>query len=127
MRFKIIFLIFLPCLLQAEIGYVEPWGTDSGLKYAPKNSPHKEHAPLSPAGWAAEQLILFHQHVITHIDGPRSHFDPTSSQYMLLAIRKYGFFKGFVMGCDRLLRENGDPWVYRTREINKKLYKMNYP
>jgi hypothetical protein len=28
-------------------------------------------------------------------------------------MRKYGYFKGFTLGCDRLLRENNDEWVYR--------------
>ena len=31
---------------------------------------------------------------------------------MLDAIRKHGFFHGFPMGCDRLMRENDDPWIY---------------
>ena len=33
---------------------------------------------------------------------------------MLNAINSHGFFLGVVMGCDRLLRENEDPWVYDT-------------
>jgi hypothetical protein len=37
----------------------------------------------------------------------------SSSQYTLDAMKKYGFLKGFTMGCDRLMRENDDPWVYR--------------
>lgn len=63
-------------------------------------------------GQVAEVLIGFHQSVITPIDGPRSHYLPSSSQYTLDAMRKYGFFIGFTMGCDRLMRENEDPWVY---------------
>jgi hypothetical protein len=46
---------------------------------------------------------------------------------MLLAIRKHGFFKGYIMGCDRLLRENSDPWVYRTTLINNKIWKTDPP
>ncbi len=44
---------------------------------------------------------------------PRSHFIPSSSQYTLEAVRKYGFFKGWMLGCDRLMRENDEEWVYR--------------
>lgn len=58
-------------------------------------------------------MICFHQEVISPADGPRSHFIPSSSQYTLDAMRKYGFFQGVSMGCDRLMRENKDPWVYR--------------
>jgi hypothetical protein len=52
--------------------------------------------------------------VISPADGPRSHFIPSSSQYTLDAMRKYGFFNGFILGCDRLMRENKEEWVYRT-------------
>ncbi len=76
---------------------------------------------------AARQAILFHQNVISKVDGPRSHFRPSSSQYMLLAMQKHGFIKGFFLGCDRLLRENDDDWVYRTIEVNGKLVKYDPP
>ncbi len=57
-------------------------------------------------------MIRFFQVYISPIDGPRSSFTPTSSQYALEAIGKYGVFKGITLGCDRLLRENGEAWVY---------------
>jgi putative component of membrane protein insertase Oxa1/YidC/SpoIIIJ protein YidD len=71
-------------------------------------------------------LISFHQRVITQIDGPRSHFRPSSSQYTLDAIEKYGLFKGFIRGCDRLLRENEEAWIYPER-LNEhgELYKWD--
>ena len=53
-------------------------------------------------------VIDFHQKVISPVDGPRSHFRPSSSQYMRQAMHNYGFFKGYIMGCDRLLRENSE-------------------
>lgn len=57
-------------------------------------------------------MIRFFQVYISPIDGPRSSFYPTSSQYALEAIQKHGIFKGIAMGCDRLMRENGEIWVY---------------
>ena len=66
----------------------------------------------------ARVAIGFHKNVISPADGPRSHFRPNSSGYTLEAIEKYGFFKGWLLGCDRLMRENNDPWVYRTIELN---------
>ena len=74
---------------------------------------------------ACEKVILFHQNILSPADGPRSHFRPTSSRYMLLAIHRYGFFKGVIKGFDRLLRENSDPWVYRTKTINGVVYKFD--
>lgn len=73
----------------------------------------------------AEKVILFHQNIISPADGPRSSFRPTSARYMLLAMRRHGFLKGYVMGCDRLLRENKDDWVYRTRTIDGITYKFD--
>jgi putative component of membrane protein insertase Oxa1/YidC/SpoIIIJ protein YidD len=96
-------LIFAHSLLQAN-----PWGKDADLC---EMKSRKETS--SSSGSLAESLIRFHQDVISPADGPRSHFLPSSSQYTLDAMRKYGFFKGFLLGCDRLMRENSEPWVYR--------------
>lgn len=98
-----IFLLLLPALL-----FGDPWGKDSGLAYLPKE---ESAAPLQRT--VGDYLIEFHRNVISPADGPRSNFTPTSSRYTLDAMRKYGFFRGFIMGCDRLMRENKDPWVYR--------------
>lgn len=57
-------------------------------------------------------LVQFFQKFISPIDGPRSTFYPTSSQYMIDAIERHGALKGIALGCDRLMRENPDIWVY---------------
>jgi putative component of membrane protein insertase Oxa1/YidC/SpoIIIJ protein YidD len=108
--------------LIASAGYYEPWGKDSGLKPI-KEPAKKEH--LSLATQLADVVINFHQQVISPVDGPRSHFRPTSSQYMRLAMHRYGFLKGFIMGCDRLLRENSEEWVYRTIQIDGATFKFD--
>ncbi|MFS8564522.1 MAG: hypothetical protein LVR00_09605 [Rhabdochlamydiaceae bacterium] len=46
---------------------------------------------------------------------------------MFEAMTKYGFFKGYIMGCDRLLRENDDPWVYKTAYIDGQRWKTDFP
>src|SRR5476651_2271432 len=112
-------LLFFPFLLFAH--YQEPWGKDSDLK----NSPVKEAAHNSIGTRIAGLVIDFHQKVISPVDGPRSHFRPSSSQYMRQAMFNYGFFKGYIMGCDRLLRENSEEWVYRTVEENGSTYKYD--
>jgi len=120
MRFKYL-LLFLPLFLHALPGYYEPWGKDTDLHYnIAEETPKPDH---SAAVKIARQIILFHQNVLSPVDGPRSHFRPSSSSYMLQAMQKHGFFTGFVMGCDRLLRENNDEWVYRKIEENGKLFK----
>lgn len=86
----------------------EPWGKDADLIVQPKT----EIISQGPLQKVAEVLIGFHQNVISDADGPRSHFKPSSSEYTRQAIHKYGFFYGFLLGCDRLMRENNDPWIY---------------
>lgn len=110
--------------LFAEKGFVAPWGKDSEMIPQKSRIPElpKEQSVLAKL---SEYIILFHQNIISPVDGPRSHFRPTSSRYMLLAIRRHGFIKGYLMGCDRLLRENKEEWVYRKIEVDGELYKWD--
>lgn len=123
MGFKL--LLLLPILVSALPGYHPPWGKDADLQLHAPPPPQPIH--LSPLGEAMAKVIWFHQHILSPVDGPRSHYKPSSSSYMLQAIQKHGFFKGYLMGCDRLLRENDDPWVYRTTLIEGKLWKTDPP
>jgi uncharacterized protein len=126
MRFKCVLLIFSPVLLHAIPGYFEPWGKDADLSYPPPHPFTQEVKPKhSLAIRVAEQIILFHQNVLSPVDGPRSHFRPSSSTYMMQSMQKHGFIMGFFMGCDRLIRENSDPWVYRTIETEGKIFKYD--
>jgi putative component of membrane protein insertase Oxa1/YidC/SpoIIIJ protein YidD len=108
--------------LLAHPGYFEPWGKDAELK-PPQEEKRKERT--SVATQIADAIIRFHQEVISPVDGPRSHYRPTSSQYMHLAMHRYGFLKGFIMGCDRLLRENDEEWVYRTIQVDGRIFKYD--
>lgn len=102
------------CSLAFQSLCADPWGKDADLAQNSLKARQSEKKCSTPIlGRFAELMIRFHQNVISPADGPRSHFIPSSSQYTLEAMRKYGFFKGFSMGCDRLMRENKDPWVYR--------------
>ena len=118
-----LFFLFLPFLCHARSGYDEPWGKDASLA-TPKKTTEQMQSP-SIFTKAADQIILFHQKFLSPIDGPRSSFRPTSSRYMQLAMKRYGFFKGYVMGCDRLLRENDEKWVYRKIKIDGIEYKYD--
>ncbi len=124
MAFKYLFLLLTPFFLYSEVGYFEPWGKDADLT----NNKHQYSMPpqrSTSVAKAAEKIILFHQNYISPLHGSRSNFRPTSSRYMLLSIRRYGFINGYIKGCDRLLRENSDPWVYRTIIIDNKIYKFD--
>lgn len=124
---KPIFLI--PFLFLCSVVHSDPWGKDADLVKNPSSTSsitieEKADYKIDSKGTALyETMIRFHQQVISPTDGPRSHFLPSSSQYTLDAMRSFGFLKGFILGCDRLMRENSDPWVYRTtfNEKNKKM------
>lgn len=119
-----LFNTLLAAFFIAQSGYFEPWGKDADLKPAAIVISKKEPS------WAvqlSDAIIRFHQEVISPVDGPRSHYRPSSSQYMQQAMHRYGFVRGFIMGCDRLLRENDEEWVYRTTYYEGKPYKYDPP
>lgn len=125
--FQLTLLLFLTTNIFADrAGFFHPWGKDAALSY-PSKKTSKLDAPKSknPLIYGMEKVVAFHQNIISPVDGPRSHFRPTSSRYMLLAMKRHGFIKGYIMGCDRLLRENSDQWVYRKRVIDGKVYKWD--
>ncbi len=122
MLFRI--LLLCPLLLYARPGFHPPWGKDTDLHYYEnrESAPPVHHSlPVR----IAEKIINFHQTVLSPVDGPRSHFRPSSSAYMKEALLKHGFITGFIMGCDRLMRENSDPWVYRKIQDEGKLFKYD--
>lgn len=102
-------------ILSLETLSADPWGKDAELaSFETKPCQQiKKNCQTPLFGSFAEVMIAFHQQVISPADGPRSHFIPSSSQYTLDAMRTYGFFVGLTKGCDRLMRENNDEWVYR--------------
>ncbi len=105
-------LLFIFLIVTAVVNG-DPWGKDADLVPQPPPVVIKPTPCQTPIfGPIAERLIRFHKEVISPADGPRSNHRPNSSQYMLDAIRKYGFFEGVPLGCDRLMRENSDPWIY---------------
>ncbi len=117
-----LFNCLIATLLLVRPGYYEPWGKDSGLKPAAPTPPKEK---VSIATRVADAVIRFHQEVISPVDGPRSHYRPSSSQYMHQAMHNYGFLKGYIMGCDRLLRENDEEWVYRTIQVDGQIFKYD--
>lgn len=124
MRFKLFLLLSLPIAAYAMPGFHTPWGKDTDLHYTAAST---EPAPIkhSLAVRTAERIIHFHQTVLSPVDGPRSHYRPSSSSYMKQAMLKHGFITGFVMGCDRLMRENNEEWVYKKIEENGQLFKYD--
>ncbi|CCB85524.1 MULTISPECIES: membrane protein insertion efficiency factor YidD [Parachlamydia] len=108
-----LFALLLGLVISSFL-HANPWGKDADLARKQIIRPPSVACKTPLLGYVGEKVIQFHQEVISPADGPRSNFIPSSSQYMQQAMRKYGFFQGFAMGCDRLMRENDDEWVYPT-------------
>ena len=98
------------CLLFSILTFCvwaeDPFGTDVSMIQL------KKRPRVSDGFHPGFAFIRFHQQYSTHIDCPRSHFIPSSSEYMRQAMSLYGSGLGFLYGCDRLLRENSDDWLY---------------
>lgn len=114
MRFLLCALLFFVGIGRAE----EPWGKDSSLISIPK-------APKSNGSSPAILLILFHQQFLSEADGPRSHFYPSSSEYTRQSINRWGTGIGFLLGCDRLMRENSDEWLYKKANFRAGYLKLD--
>lgn len=61
-------------------------------------------AESSVIKWMGKILSNFYSNYVSPVDGARCGFYPTCSQYSKLSVKQYGFFKGYVMSCDRLER-----------------------
>ncbi len=109
-------LSFFPLNGNYVESFSEPWGIDAELAYTTRKNTQGEKPKLDAKRVVCRTLIRFYQDYISPIDGPRSSFYPTSSQYTLEAIQKYGVVRGISMGCDRLMRENDESWVYERTD-----------
>jgi len=110
----------LPLMLTAALFAEAPWGKDADL--IPQSRHSRRHSS-SPT----HSLILSYQRTISPTCGPRSHFSPTSSEYMRQAIVEWGAGMGYLLGCDRLLRENSEEWLYRRVRRGKEFVKWDPP
>lgn len=49
-------------------------------------------------------LVRLYQKYISPLFGPTCRFIPTCSEYTILALKKYGFFKGSFLSIKRILK-----------------------
>ncbi len=73
--------------------------------------PNREHDTTSTKTqrggaftWFVTRIIRSYQLIISPLIGPRCRFQPTCSDYTLIAINKYGLRKGAWLGAKRLVR-----------------------
>lgn len=60
------------------------------------------------AGWLVKTVLILlikgYQTFISPMFAPSCRFYPTCSAYFIMALEKYGFFKGCFLGIKRLLK-----------------------
>ncbi|GEM_PF-3551002 len=54
----------------------------------------------------SEMLFVIYNRWFSVQDGDHCEFKPVCSEYARQSIQKCGFFRGVVMGADRLMRDN---------------------
>lgn len=59
---------------------------------------------LSQSPQAFSTILQWYRKYISPIDGDRCPMYPSCSTYSEQSFRKYGWFKGWIMTCDRLMR-----------------------
>ncbi len=59
---------------------------------------------LSPFAWLGVLFVRFYQRLISPLLPPACRYQPSCSQYMLVALRRHGFIRGGWMGIKRIGR-----------------------
>ena len=111
-------------MIGETIYFEKPWCKDADLAF-PEKKVLARTKEKNSAVFVADNLIDFYQSHLSPTTCKRSHFRPTSSHYMRKAINRYGFLQGFIMGCDRLLRENDEKWVYKIVIMEEGTFKYD--
>jgi putative component of membrane protein insertase Oxa1/YidC/SpoIIIJ protein YidD len=89
----------------------DPW--DFSKHRVTKNiQTNKKAVPLSSPNTIAMGLIRFFQKHISKVDGDRCQMYPSCSQYGYESFERHGFFLGFIMTADRLMRDNFEAFKY---------------
>jgi len=71
---------------------------------AEENSLSDSTKRLSPFTWLGILFVRFYQRFISPLLPPACRYQPSCSQYMLVALRRHGFFRGGWMGVKRIGR-----------------------
>lgn len=85
-------------------GMITGSATAAWADASPTSSPHENGHSSS----VIDIPLRFFQDVISPVDGPRCHAYPTCSTYARQSIAQHGAFMGWIMTCDRLMRDGRD-------------------
>lgn len=80
---------------------------------------------LSKPAKTAIVMIDWYKKNVSTLNFTHCSFHPTCSQYTKQSILKYGLLKGWIMGCDRLMRCSHELWVYPEVKVEGELRKFD--
>lgn len=104
-----LFLAIMIILTAAPAGAQDsftPWDFNSGAAAARARGAGPDE--MSAGGKALSWCVRFYRETISRVDGERCMMFPSCSAYSLEAIRKHGFFVGYIMTADRLIHESNE-------------------
>lgn len=117
------------CAASADDLLRGPWDTGSGTNKSADTPRHggfgRQACPesaehLSFGRQAGVELMFFYQKFVSPQIDSDCQFYPSCSEYCKQAIYNYGFFKGWMMGIERLTRCNRWAKSYKYPLIKKK-------
>ncbi len=101
----------LTALFVLMISTSPAWAADSFAPWDFNAAPAKgdpRGQEMSPGAKLLVLAVNFYRETISHVDGERCRMYPSCSAYSLEAIKKHGFFSGYVMTADRLIHESNE-------------------
>lgn len=99
--------VFLACIVHAAVCLGDTLNSPPELQR--KETVREEKIDVSRDSLdrqLGEALIFIYQKLVSPQLNTNCQFHPSCSEYCKQAIIKYGFFKGYVMGIERLMRCN---------------------
>jgi len=112
---KLTILLFLITLLVVSCTANKSILIDS----SPENDKLHIHRNTDPSTYS------FYKQYISPVDGDRCLMYPSCSAYSKEAFIKYGFFKGFIVTCDRLTRCGNDLHLYSQYDREGMVYAID--
>lgn len=107
MKTHFLFLIVILVIVSHSIAQAsesfDPWN----FNRLTAGVPEKEQSPSWPALILQSGLQIYVRH-ISAVDGDRCSMYPSCSTYAMQAVKKHGFFMGWLLTVDRLIHEGNE-------------------
>ncbi len=106
--FVILTIVLILTMAAAQAGAQDsfsPWDFNAGEKASARSA---DDSQMSAGAKALSWGLRFYRETVSQVDGERCQMYPSCSAYSLEAIKKHGFFMGYVMTADRLIHESNE-------------------